>query len=82
MTKTKHLVLARHEAIASQNGLAASQIASCLAMTSLWVAGNARDRQCNVHQENKEVIYVPLSNRYRLCLCRTGVYNRLWATRG
>ncbi len=42
MTKTKHLVIARHEAISSQNGLASNQIASYLAMTSLWVAGNAR----------------------------------------
>ena len=30
MTKTKHLVIARHEAISSQNGLASNQIASYL----------------------------------------------------
>ena len=33
MTKTKHLVIARHEAISSLNGLGVNQIASYLAMT-------------------------------------------------
>ncbi len=60
MTKTKHLVIARHEAISSQNGLASNQIASYLVMTGLWVAGNTRVgtlSDCSRYKE-QEVEYV------------------------